>query len=863
MSETTEESNKGKLSLSKPGKLELNKTVESGQVRQNFSHGRSKMVQVERRTKRTFALDSGGKMSEVKGGPKVLLEAEPEEAPLEAPVVEEVAPVQPEPIEAPALNLTNEERAARDRARAEAERFEAERRDQVERDTAMREKRREAEVAAEQEQEQEQEQEEQVAAKKETEAKEPAAPKPPKPAEASAADVAAKARDARARAELAEAEEGRARGKKAVRGEKRPNPSPRKGGEPRRRSGKLTISEALEEREERQASVARYRRKLERERQKSQEMRTEGHRIIREVVVPEVITVQELANRMAERAADVIKTLMGMDMMVTATQTIDPDTAELVIEEFGHKIKRVSEADVEDGLRGTDDDDINLQSRAPVVTVMGHVDHGKTSLLDALRATDVAGGEAGGITQHIGAYQVELGTGEKISFIDTPGHAAFTEMRARGAQVTDIVVLCVAADDGIMPQTIEAIHHAKAAEVPIIVAINKMDKPDADANRVRTDLLQHDLQVEEMGGDILSIEVSALKKTNLDKLAEAILLQAELLDLKANPERPGEGVVVEAKVEQGRGSVSTVLVQRGSLNVGDIFVAGSEWGRVRAMVDAHGVQMNKAGPSMPVEVLGLNGTPEAGDEVVVVDSEGRAREICEFRARRKRDASAAITGRGTLEQMFEKIKDGEAQSLPIVLKGDVHGSVEAIVSALANISTDEVRVQVLHSAVGGINESDVTLARASGAPIVAFNVRANPQARDLAKRDGVDIRYYSIIYNLTDDMKKMLSGMLAPEIRETFLGYADVKEVFAVSKVGKVAGCLVTEGQVRRGSAVRLIRDDVVIHQGELSQLKRFKDDAKEVVSGTECGMAFANYQDIQVGDRIECFDVEEVAREL
>ena len=853
MSETKEEGKKSsKLSLSKPGKLELKKTVESGQVRQNFSHGRSKMVQVERRTKRTFALDSGGQMSEVKGGAKALVEPEPEEL--------EQVPAAPEPVaeaeaeEVPARNLTDQERAARDRARAEAERFEEERRRQAEQEAEMREKRRAAEEA------EAAEAETQAEAAAESEA---TADVPPVEPNAPAAE-APHAREARARTEREEEEsdEGRVRGKKASRGEKRPGPSSRKG-EPKRRSGKLTISEALEEREERQASVARYRRKLERERQKGQQLRSEGQRIVREVTVPETITVQDLANRMAERAADVIKTLMGMDVMVTATQTIDADTAELVIEEFGHRIKRVSEADVEDGLSGADDDEKALQPRAPVVTVMGHVDHGKTSLLDALRETDIAGGEAGGITQHIGAYQVELSSGDKISFIDTPGHAAFTEMRARGAQVTDIVVLCVAADDGIMPQTIEAIHHAKAAEVPIIVAINKMDKPDADANRVRTELLQHDLQVEEMGGDVLSIEVSALQKTNLDKLEEAILLQAELLDLRANPERPAEGIVVESKMEQGRGSVSTVLVQRGTLNVGDIFVAGSEWGRVRAMVDAHGLQMDSAGPSVPVEVLGLNGTPDAGDEVVVVESEARAREVCEFRSRRKRDATAAVAGRGTLEQMFEKIKEGEAQALPVVLKGDVHGSIEAISSALANLSTDEVRVQVLHSAVGGINESDVTLARASGAPIIAFNVRANPQARELAKRDGVDIRYYSIIYDLTDDMKKMLSGMLSPEVRETFLGYAEVKEVFAVSKVGKVAGCLVTEGQVKRGSAVRLIRDDVVIHQGELSQLKRFKDDVKEVVSGTECGMAFANYQDIQVGDVIECFDVEEVAREL
>jgi len=630
-----------------------------------------------------------------------------------------------------------------------------------------------------------------------------------------------------------------------------------------RRRGKLTISDALEGEEERQRSIASVRRAREREKQKQRELLQEGAKVVREVIVPEAITVQELANRMAERGADVVKSLMKMGVMATITQTIDADTAELVVEEFGHRIRRVSESDVEQGLRRDQDDAKDLRSRAPVVTVMGHVDHGKTSLLDALRATDVAGGEAGGITQHIGAYQVTTPSGAKISFIDTPGHAAFTEMRARGAQVTDIVVLCVAADDGVMPQTIEAIHHAKAAGVPIIVAINKIDVAGSDPNRVRTELLQHNVQVEEMGGDVLSIEVSALKKTNLDKLEEAIVLQSELLDLKANPDHAAEGVIVEARMEQGKGSVATVLIQRGTLKVGDIFIAGSEWGRVRAMMDAHGAQLDEAGPSMPVEILGLNGTPQAGDDFVVVDSESRAREITEFRQRQERNKQAAAGGRGTLEQMFERIQEGEAQTVPLVIKADVHGSAEAIVGALEKLSTDEVRVQVLHSGVGGINESDVTLARASNAVIVGFNVRANPQARDLAKRDGLDIRYYSVIYNLTDDIKALLSGLLAPTIRENFLGYAEVREVFNVSKVGKVAGCMITEGTVKRGAKVRLLRDDTVIHEGDLSQLKRFKDDAKEVQSGTECGMALANYQDIQVGDIIECFETEEVAREL
>ena len=852
MSETTEKSKSSKLSLSRPGKLELKKTVESGAVRQNFSHGRSKMVQVERKTKRTFALDSGGHMAEVK-----LSRAS--EAPQEA--VEEVAVEAPPPPppsgdeEKTARTLTEEEKAARQRALEEAKKYEEERKETAERDAARREALKAAEEA-------------EAAAAAETKVTEGAAeadqdeavPDPVAEAPAPVKETP-KSRVRAGRQEEAEAEDARGRGKKQARGERRPT-TPSRRGEPKRRPGKLTITEALEEQEERQRSVAQYKRKLERERQKSQQTRIEGQTIVREVVVPEVITVQELANRMATRAADVIKTLMSMDVMVTATQSIDADTAELVVAEFGHKLKRVSEADVEIGVKGADDSEEAKQGRAPVVTVMGHVDHGKTSLLDALRETDVAAHEAGGITQHIGAYQVKISSGDKITFIDTPGHAAFTEMRSRGAQVTDIVVLCVAADDGIMPQTIEAIHHAKAAEVPMIIAINKVDRPDADPNRVRTELLQHDVQVEEMGGEIQSIEVSALEKTNLDKLEEAIILQSELLELRANPDRAAEGIVIESRMEQGRGSVSTVLVQRGTLKVGDIFVAGAESGRVRAMIDSYGQNLKAAGPSMPVEVLGLNGTPEAGEEVNVVESEARAREVSEFRQRQQRDAQASAASRGTLEQMFEKIKEGEAESLPVVVKSDVHGSLEAICGALEKMSTEEVRVQVLHAAVGGINESDVTLARASDAWIIAFNVRANAQARNLAKRDGVDIRYYSIIYEVTDDMRKALSGMLAPEIREAFLGYAEIREVFNVSKLGKVAGCMVTEGLVKRGAKVRLIRDDVVIHEGDLSQLKRFKDDVNEV-KGTECGMAFANYQDLKIGDRIECFEVEEVAREL
>jgi translation initiation factor IF-2 len=542
---------------------------------------------------------------------------------------------------------------------------------------------------------------------------------------------------------------------------------------------------------------------------------------------------------------------------------IDADTAELVVSEFGHRLRRVAESDVEIGMRGEADTEEMLEPRAPVVTVMGHVDHGKTSLLDALRQTDVAGGEAGGITQHIGAYRVTLKGGKQIAFIDTPGHQAFTAMRARGANATDIVVLVVAADDGIMEQTVEAIRHAKAAEVPIIVAINKIDRPDAKPDRVRQELLQHELVVEELGGEVLDVEVSATKKTNLEKLEEAILLQAELLDLKANPNRPAEGVVLEAELERGRGPIATVLVQRGTLKIGDIFVSGSVWGRVRALIDDRGQNLRAAGPSTPIEVLGLNATPLAGDDLVVVESESRAREIAEYRERLRRDKAAATTGRGTLEEMFTQITAGTAKELPIVIKGDVQGSVEAISSSLNKLSTDEVAMRVLHSGVGGINESDVILAKATGAVIVGFNVRANPAARDLARRDGVEIRYYAIIYDVIDDMKAALSGMLSPTLRERFLGNAAIREVFNITRVGKVAGCMVTEGMVRRGAKVRLLRDNVVIHEGSLKTLKRFKDEVREVRDGYECGMAFENYENVAVGDIIECFEIEEVARAL
>lgn len=602
-----------------------------------------------------------------------------------------------------------------------------------------------------------------------------------------------------------------------------------------------------------------------REKQMRQMMSKEQVKIVRDIVIPEFITVQELANRMAERAGDVIKSLMKLGVMATITQTIDADTAELVASEFGHRYTRVAEADVEIGLDQAVEKAEDLLPRAPVVTIMGHVDHGKTSLLDAIRKTNVVARESGGITQHIGAYQVEIPKG-KITFIDTPGHAAFTEMRARGANVTDIVILVVAANDGVMPQTVEAITHAKAANVPIIVAINKSDLPAADANRVRQGLLQHDIQVEELGGETLSVEVSAKTGKNLDKLLETILLQAEVLDLKANPNRSCKGVVIEAQMDKGRGAVATVLVQQGTLKAGDILVSGVEMGRVRAIVNDHGKTVDKALPAQPVEVLGLGGVPLAGDDFVVVENEARAREISDFRKRRKlASKQVASATKSSLEEMFTNIREGVAKEVPVLIKGDVQGSVEAIRGALDKLAGDstEVKVKVLDATVGAISESDVILAKASNALIIGFNVRANPQARDLAKRDGVDIRYYSIIYNILDDVKGMLSGLLAPDLREKFLGYASILQVFNITKAGKVAGCKVTEGIVKRGAKVRLLRDSVVIHEGMLKTLKRMKDEVKEVREGYECGMAFENYDNIQEGDQIECFEVEEVARQL
>ena len=630
-----------------------------------------------------------------------------------------------------------------------------------------------------------------------------------------------------------------------------------------RRGGRIDVTAALEGEDERSRSLASVRRARERERRQQElaRLRSGGERVVRDVVFPEAITVSELANRMAARGGEVVKALFRMGVMATLTQSIDADTAELVVQEFGHRPKRVSESDVELGLEGMMDEDTDLQPRPPVVTIMGHVDHGKTSLLDALRKTDVASGEAGGITQHIGAYQVQLPSGDKVTFIDTPGHEAFTAMRARGASVTDIIVLVVAADDGVMPQTVEAIRHAKAAEVPLIVAINKIDKPGVKPERVKQELLQHEIVVESLGGETQEIEVSATQRINLDKLLEAITLQAEILDLRANADRAAEGTVIESKLDRGRGPVATVLVQKGTLRTGDIVVAGAEWGRVRAMLDDKARQVKEAGPSVPVEILGLSGVPTAGENFVAVENEARAREVSEFRQRKLREkATAAAGARGSLTDMLARIQAGEQKEVAVVVKADVQGSAEAIGVTLGKLGNDEVKVRVLHSAVGQITESDIQLAKASNAVIVAFNVRATSQARDLAQREGAEIRYYSIIYEVSDDIEKLYKGKLAPVQREKFLGYAQILQVFEVKKIGNVAGCRVTEGVVKRGAGVRLLRDGIVIHQGELSTLRRFKDDVREVGNGLECGMSFANYNDIRVGDQIECYETETVA---
>jgi translation initiation factor IF-2 len=857
MTETNKNSG-DKLSVSSTKTLTLKRGgVEQGVVRQSFSHGRSKAVVVEKVKRRIGAEGKAEPVApERSATPRQAAAPATARAPAATPPAAPAA--SPKTSGVVLRTLTEEERSARAQALAGAQLREHEERSRAEQEALVRRTREEADRAERAASEARKLNEE--SRRKHDEETKRKADEVAKKRFGTDATTAAKP-GARPALEADDDEAPRPRrGGVAVRPAPAPK-APRVGAEKRR--GRLTVVTALTADEVRERSVASFRRRVQ---------RISGHRdsepkekIAREVTLPETITIQELANRMAERSVDVVRILMQQGHMAKITDTIDADTAQLIAEELGHTVRRVAESDVEEGMFDTPDDAANLQPRAPVVTIMGHVDHGKTSLLDAIRSTEVAAGEAGGITQHIGAYQVTSPSGGRITFIDTPGHAAFTAMRARGAKITDIVVLVVAADDGVMPQTVEAIHHAKAAKVPIIVAINKIDKPDAKPERVRTELLQHEIQVESLGGDTLEIEVSAKAKTNLDKLLDMIALQAEVLELRANPNRPAEGTVIEARLDRGRGPVATVLVQRGTLKPGDIVVAGSEWGRVRALMSDTGHSVVAAGPSMPVEVLGFNGTPEASDRLAVVDTESRAREITDYRVRQKREKMAARqTGmRGSLEQMMSQLKTSGRKEFPLVIKGDVQGSIEAIVGALDKMSTDEVLARVIFSGVGGITESDITLAEASGAAVIGFNVRAHKEAREAAEQAGIEIRYYDIIYALVDDVKKAMSGLLAPTLRETMLGNAVILEIFKVSKVGSVAGCRVTDGVVERGANVRLIRDSVVVHQGKLSQLKRFKDDAREVVAGQECGMAFENYQDMKAGDIIECYRVESVQRSL
>ena len=864
MSETKETPDKAQgAGARKP--LSLKRTESSGHVQQSFSHGRKNVVVVERKKRRTIsgpgqeeeprgrAGGAGGQAGGTRLGDLSAGELDARRKALEQAAVDE--------------KIRAEEEA---RQRAEEERLRAEREAQLAKEAAERSTAAAAEPAP-----------------SATPAAAPASAAPAAPAArapAQRSSAAAPAADARPQSRDDAAKPGDVRrttetiapmrrpvadetpdddDRKKKGGNLKGAPrAPVKVADDRRERGKLTVDKLLND-EQRERSLASLRRKRERDARRASGIQISRDKIVREVTIPEVITIQELANRMSEKSVDVIRFLMKQGAMHQINDAIDADTAELIVQEFGHTPKRVSEADVEEGFAGGEDTDENLQPRAPVVTIMGHVDHGKTSLLDAIRKANVASGEAGGITQHIGAYQVSTEKGQKITFIDTPGHAAFTAMRARGAKVTDIVVLVVAADDGVMPQTIESINHAKAAGVPIIVAINKIDKPQSDANRVRTELLQHEIVVESMSGDVLEVSVSATQRTNLDKLLEAIALQAELLDLKANPDRLADGFVIEATLERGRGPVGTLLVQRGTIRVGDIIVAGSSWGRVRALIDDTGRNTDSAGPSVPVEVLGFDNAPEAGDQFAVVENEARAREITDYRIRKRRETLGTAGTPRTLEQMMQSLKDTDRKEFPLVVKGDVQGSLEAIMGSLAKLGTDEVMARIVHSGVGGITESDISLAHASKAVILGFNVRANAQAKLAADQQGVEIRYYSIIYDLVDEVKAAMSGLLAPTKKEVFLGYATIKQVFNISKQGKVAGFLVTEGKVERGAKVRLLRDKTVIHEGTLSILKRFKDDVKEVPAGQECGMAFANYQDIREGDEIECFQVETIARSL
>jgi len=812
-----------------------------GNVKQSFSHGRTKSVVVETKRKRIVVPKPGAAKPTV-GGKNKVIKSDPSKRPAGISDAEMDRRLK-------ALKLAKAQEAE-DAARRKAE---------EETRAADRERRKSEAEAKERE---EKEREDRVKAKAEEKERERLEAEKAKQREKAAA--AAQAQPV-------------ATPDSAPRGAGKPSAAPRKqepertrqnknakGRDDGRRSGKLTLNQALSGDRGRQRSMAAMKRQQQRARQKAMGEPVEREKIIREVQVPETIMVSELANRMSERVAAVVKALMNMGMMVTQNQTIDADTAELIVEEFGHKIQRVSDADVEDVITAVEDNEEDLKPRPPVITVMGHVDHGKTSLLDAIRKTKVVSSEAGGITQHIGAYQVKSDDGSLLTFLDTPGHAAFTSMRSRGAQVTDIVILVVAADDAVMPQTIEAINHAKAAGVPMIVAINKIDRPNANPDKVRADLLQHEVIVEKMSGEVLDVEVSAVDGTGLETLLENIALQAELLDLKSNPDRAATGAVIEAKLDIGRGPVATVLVQNGTLRQGDIFVVGEQYGKVRALLNDKGERIKEAGPSVPVEVLGLNGTPEAGDVLNVVDTDAQAREIAEFRAHAAKEKRAALGSATTLEQLMEKAKaDENVAEMPILVKADVQGSAEAIVQAMAKIGNDEVRVRVLHSGVGAITESDIGLAEASGAPVFGFNVRANASARNTANQKGIEIRYYSVIYDLVDDVKAAASGLLGAEIREKFIGYAKIQEVFKVTGVGRVAGCLVTEGLARRSAGVRLLRDDVVIHEGTLKTLKRFKDEVPEVQSGQECGMAFESYEDIRANDVIEIFVREEFERHL
>ena len=884
MSDTNDhDAAKGRLSLRPAGRLELGRTVDAGSVRQSFSHGRSKVVQVEVRKKRATVAPPPSAPTPIApvvpgAPPRPPIAARPAAGAGRALTATEVA------VRQRVLQENARETARRDAERREQEKIsilsaaeEARRREEDARKAAEEA----ARVAAEEAARAKAEEAARIAA--ETAGAEPAVAKaavapeearrPARQATPAAPGTPVETLRLKAARPGEEDEAPRRRPGMVLPGRKPVLPVVKKVVDDRRRPGRIDVQAAIEGDDDKSRSLASVRRQRERERRQAELelLRSDQVKVVRDVILPEAITVQELANRMAARVPEVVKALMRMGVMATVTQVLDADTAELVVEEFGHRSRRVSESDVELGIDGELDVDTELEHRAPVVTIMGHVDHGKTSLLDALRSTDVAAGEAGGITQHIGAYQVQLvghedkiggdKNGPRITFIDTPGHEAFTAMRSRGASVTDIVVLVVAADDGVMPQTIEAIRHAKAANAPLIVAINKMDKPDANPSRVRQELLSYEVVVEEMGGETQDVEVSATKRTGLDKLEEAILLQAEILDLRANPKRAAEGSVIESRLDRGRGPVATILVQKGTLNQGDIVVAGAEWGRVRAMLDDKGRQIKVAGPSMPVEILGLSSVPTAGEPFVAVENEARAREISEFRQRKLKDRSAAgaTAARGTLEEMLARAVAGELKEVAILVKADVQGSAEAIQGAVLKLAHEEVKVRVLLSAVGQITESDIQLARASDAVIVAFNVRATSQARELAQRDGVDIRYYSIIYDVSDDIEKMVKGKVAPKARENFLGYAEIRKVFDITKTGKVAGCMVTEGLVKRGAGVRLLREGVVIHNGELSQLKRFKDDVREVARGYECGLSFAGYNDLREGDMVECFEIEMV----